>query len=160
MDVQKAFGKKVRQLRTEKGLSQEKFALLIGMDRTYLASVEAGKRNISIRNIQKIVSAQHCGLFVFPPQAAVVVVADFFYHAQGPGRSSEPPGAFPLLISPLHTGLFSPRFPPCPPPSPTGQRSSPCTVPCRPRPPVPAAWSPSAAGRRRCPQGTLALPSR
>lgn len=54
MDVQKAFGKKVRQLRTKKGLSQEKFALLIGMDRTYFASVEAGKRNISIRNIQKI----------------------------------------------------------------------------------------------------------
>ena len=35
-------------------LSQEKFALLIGMDRTYYASVEAGKRNISIQNIKKI----------------------------------------------------------------------------------------------------------
>ena len=31
----------------KKGLSQEKFALEIGMDRTYFASVEAGKRNIS-----------------------------------------------------------------------------------------------------------------
>ncbi len=36
------------------GLSQEKFALKIGMDRTYYASVESGKRNISIINIQKI----------------------------------------------------------------------------------------------------------
>ncbi len=36
------------------GLSQEKFALKIGMDRTYYASVESGKRNISIVNIQKI----------------------------------------------------------------------------------------------------------
>ena len=35
-------------------LSQEKFALSIGMDRTYYASVEAGKRNISIQNIYKI----------------------------------------------------------------------------------------------------------
>jgi len=35
-------------------LSQEKFALKIGMDRTYLASVEAGKRNIAIENIKKI----------------------------------------------------------------------------------------------------------
>lgn len=35
-------------------MSQEKFALLIGMDRTYYASVEAGKRNISICNIYKI----------------------------------------------------------------------------------------------------------
>jgi transcriptional regulator with XRE-family HTH domain len=38
----------------KKGLSQEKFALEIGMDRTYFASVEAGKRNISICNIKKI----------------------------------------------------------------------------------------------------------
>lgn len=35
-------------------MSQEKFALSIDMDRTYLASVEAGKRNISINNIKKI----------------------------------------------------------------------------------------------------------
>ena len=36
------------------GLSQEKFALKIAMDRTYFASVEAGKRNIAIVNIKKI----------------------------------------------------------------------------------------------------------
>lgn len=54
MDIQKAFGLKVQQLRKETGLSQEKFALSIDMDRTYLASVEAGKRNISLRNIEKI----------------------------------------------------------------------------------------------------------
>ncbi len=47
-------GKRIRVLRTRTGLSQEKFALKINMDRTYLASVEAGKRNISICNIKKI----------------------------------------------------------------------------------------------------------
>mgnify|MGYP002985300656 FL=1 len=47
-------GKKIKQLRMKKGLSQEKFALEIGMDRTYFASVEAGKRNISICNIKQI----------------------------------------------------------------------------------------------------------
>lgn len=36
------------------GVSQEKFALSIDMDRTYLASVENGKRNISLNNILKI----------------------------------------------------------------------------------------------------------
>lgn len=36
------------------GISQEKFALSIDMDRTYYASVENGKRNISINNIEKI----------------------------------------------------------------------------------------------------------
>ncbi len=54
MDIQKAFGKKVQELRKQKGISQEKFALSIDMDRTYLASVEAGKRNIAIKNIKKI----------------------------------------------------------------------------------------------------------
>ena len=54
MDIQKSFGLKVQLLRKERGLSQEKFASSIDMDRTYFASVEAGKRNIAIKNIQKI----------------------------------------------------------------------------------------------------------
>ncbi len=49
-----SFANRVKTLRQEKGLSQEKFALKIDMDRTYLASVEAGRRNISLRNIKKI----------------------------------------------------------------------------------------------------------
>ena len=48
-------GKRIQELRKGKtGLSQEKFALKIEMDRTYFASVEAGRRNISIVNIKKI----------------------------------------------------------------------------------------------------------
>ena len=54
MDIQQSFGLKVQQLRKATGMSQEKFALSIDMDRTYLAYVEAGKRNISINNIKKI----------------------------------------------------------------------------------------------------------
>lgn len=50
----KKFGERVRELRTQKNMSQEKFALHIDMDRTYLASVESGKRNISLANINKI----------------------------------------------------------------------------------------------------------
>ena len=52
--IQKEFGWVCKKLREAKGLSQEKFALLIEMDRTYYASVESGKRNISIQNIKKI----------------------------------------------------------------------------------------------------------
>ena len=48
------FGNRLRELRLTTKLSLEKFALKIGMDRTYYASVEAGKRNISIRNIKKL----------------------------------------------------------------------------------------------------------
>ena len=47
-------GNRIRELRSYTGLSQEKFAQKIGMDRTYFASVELGKRNISIVNIEKI----------------------------------------------------------------------------------------------------------
>lgn len=53
--IQKKFGKVIRKYRLKLGLSQEKFALSIGMDRTYYATVESGKRNISIKNIEKIV---------------------------------------------------------------------------------------------------------
>ena len=53
-DIQVKLGQRIRELRTSLNLSQEKFALLIEMDRTYLASVEAGRRNISIKNLEKI----------------------------------------------------------------------------------------------------------
>lgn len=49
-----SFGKRIKELRLNKKLSQENFALSINMDRTYYASVESGKRNISIKNIEKI----------------------------------------------------------------------------------------------------------
>ena len=48
------FAKRIRELRVKAGYSQEKFALEINMDRTYYSSVEAGRRNISLRNIKKI----------------------------------------------------------------------------------------------------------
>ncbi len=52
--ITKKLGKRIKELRVQTGLSQEKFALKIDMDRTYFASVESGKRNISIINIKKI----------------------------------------------------------------------------------------------------------
>lgn len=52
--VKNRLGARIKELRQATGLSQEKFALSIGMDRTYYASVENGKRNISIINLEKI----------------------------------------------------------------------------------------------------------
>ena len=54
MDVCLRFGNRCKQLREKMNISQEKFALSIEMDRTYYSSVENGKRNISIKNIEKI----------------------------------------------------------------------------------------------------------
>ncbi len=51
---QKELGLVFKKHRKDLGISQENFALSIKMDRTYYASVEAGKRNISIQNICKI----------------------------------------------------------------------------------------------------------
>ncbi len=52
--IKEQLGQRIKYLRNEKGISQEKFALSIDMDRSYYASVESGKRNISITNIHKI----------------------------------------------------------------------------------------------------------
>lgn len=52
--ITERFGQRIKKIRNNQGISQEKFALLIDMDRTYYASVENGKRNVSINNIEKI----------------------------------------------------------------------------------------------------------
>ena len=56
------FGQRLKELRSENEISQEKFALKIGMDRTYYASVEAGRRNIALENIKKIADGYNVSL--------------------------------------------------------------------------------------------------
>lgn len=51
------FGRRVRVLRVAKELSQESFAELCNLDRTYISSLERGKRNVSLRNIAAIAAA-------------------------------------------------------------------------------------------------------
>lgn len=55
--IQTSFGNTVRRIRLSKGLSQEAFADLCELHRTYISDVELGKRNISIDNIEKIAKA-------------------------------------------------------------------------------------------------------
>ena len=45
------FGKRIRQLRTERNLSQEELSFQTGFHRTYIGMVERGERNISLSNI-------------------------------------------------------------------------------------------------------------
>lgn len=54
INIKIKLGERIRLLREQAKISQEKFALKIGMDRTYYASVEKGRRNISLMNLQKI----------------------------------------------------------------------------------------------------------
>lgn len=54
---QAAFAARVRELRHAKGWSQEELADEAGLHRTYVSSVERGKRNISLANIHAIADA-------------------------------------------------------------------------------------------------------
>lgn len=57
MDIVKVFGKNLRKYRTALGLSQEKFAEMCGLHRTYISDIERFQRSISLDNIQKIADA-------------------------------------------------------------------------------------------------------
>lgn len=57
MDIKSKVGNKIRALRHERDLSQEQFANLCGLDRTYIAGIELGKRNVAIVNLEKIAKA-------------------------------------------------------------------------------------------------------
>ena len=50
-------GQKIREARQNLKLSQEKFALVCKLDRTYISDVERGERNISLLNLRKIAKA-------------------------------------------------------------------------------------------------------
>lgn len=55
--LQQAFGVRLREVRKQKGFSQESLALACGLDRSYIGGVERGERNISLINIYKIANA-------------------------------------------------------------------------------------------------------
>lgn len=55
--IQKKFGKRVRQLRDERGLSQERLGELAKVHRTYVGMIERGEKNITITNIERFAKA-------------------------------------------------------------------------------------------------------
>ena len=56
------FGKKVREKRLQKGISQEKLAEKAGVHRTYIGMIERGEKNITLGNIEKIAKALEISL--------------------------------------------------------------------------------------------------
>lgn len=57
MDIKQRFGEKIKLLRKERGLSQERLANLAEIDRTYLPAIEKGERNVSIEIVEKLAIA-------------------------------------------------------------------------------------------------------
>lgn len=51
------FGQTIRKIRLSKDISQEKFADMCDLHRTYISDIELGKRNVSLENIGKMANA-------------------------------------------------------------------------------------------------------
>lgn len=65
MDIKEKFGSRIAYLRKAKGISQETLAELSGLHRTYISSLEVGKRNISIVAIEKLAIGLECEITDF-----------------------------------------------------------------------------------------------
>jgi len=53
-DIRTRFGKALRRRRHKLNVSQEEFADMCGLDRTYIGGIERGERNVALVNIEKI----------------------------------------------------------------------------------------------------------
>jgi len=62
MNLQRKFGLVLKELRLEKGLSQESLANQSEIDRTYISDIEKGERNISLKIIEKLSGALQISL--------------------------------------------------------------------------------------------------
>ena len=63
MNIKEKIGKRIKELRNQAGLTQMELAGRASLDRTYINSVENGRRNISITNIEKIAKALNVSIF-------------------------------------------------------------------------------------------------
>lgn len=57
MEAIKLFALNLKKYRKKLGVSQEAFANMAGLHRTYISAIECGKRSISLDNVQKIADA-------------------------------------------------------------------------------------------------------
>lgn len=55
--ARQTFAENLRKARNSQGISQESFAELAGLHRTYIGSVERGERNVSIDNMERLAGA-------------------------------------------------------------------------------------------------------
>ncbi len=53
-DLQRNVGRNLRAYRRKRGLSQEEFAEVLGVHRTYVGGIERGERNLTLRNVERI----------------------------------------------------------------------------------------------------------
>jgi len=56
-NINKEVGFRIREVRQERGLSQEKLAALADLHRAYIGQIERGEKNIGLKNLEKIAKA-------------------------------------------------------------------------------------------------------
>jgi len=56
-DIKVRFGRRLRELRRARGLSQEELAFRAGLHRTYVSSAERGERNVALINMERLTKA-------------------------------------------------------------------------------------------------------
>lgn len=95
--LQQRVGRSLRTYRQAKGLSQEAFADVLGVHRTYLGGIERGEHNLTLRSVERI-----AGRIGIDPMALLDVEGgdvgngDVAKHDQDVGQDSPPPAASPL----------------------------------------------------------------
>ncbi|SRR5260370_39910418 len=53
-DLQERFGLRIRQMRTRRGFSQEEFADICEIHRTFMGSIERGERNVTLNTLHRL----------------------------------------------------------------------------------------------------------
>lgn len=77
-ELQKTVGENLRVYRRLKGLSQEDFAEVLGVHRTYLGGVERGERNLTLQSVEKLaeqIRVSPMELLRSPPSAEALATA-------------------------------------------------------------------------------------
>jgi transcriptional regulator with XRE-family HTH domain len=65
MDIKLKIGRRIKELREQKKMAQKDLAYTADLDRSYIASIENGQRNVSIVNIEKICNALETTIITF-----------------------------------------------------------------------------------------------
>ena len=65
MNINTEFGNKVKELRIKYNMTQEDLAFKANLDRSYIPSIENGKRNVSLQTIEKLAKAFEIDISVF-----------------------------------------------------------------------------------------------
>ncbi len=69
-DVRSRFGARLRQIRTKRGISQERLAEIAGLHGTFVSLIERGQRNITLETIEKLADGLNVEMAELMPRTA------------------------------------------------------------------------------------------